>query len=154
MKLFLLQYRYEYICEYPRYTRAGYTLAHGDFATSVALALAKQAGKNPRQLGEDIAVKLREQKIQYVDTIEVAGPGFINFTLVPAFFTESLREISERSGSGIALGNAYAGREVVVEYTDPNPFKAFHIGHLMSNAIGESLARLIESQGAKVYRAN
>lgn len=128
-------------------------LAHGDFATSVALALAKKAGKNPRQLGEEIATKLREQNVEGVEKIDVAGPGFINFTLSPAVFLEELATArQEPTLWGSSSKNTRS--EVVVEYTDPNPFKAFHIGHLMSNAIGESLARLIESQGTKVYRAN
>jgi arginyl-tRNA synthetase len=128
-------------------------MQHGDFATSVALALAKKAGKNPRQLGEEIATKLREQNVVGVEKIEVAGPGFINMTLAPAVFLEELTAAYKQPALwGHSAKNS--GHEVVVEYTDPNPFKAFHIGHLMSNAIGESLARLIASQGTKVYRAN
>jgi arginyl-tRNA synthetase len=130
-------------------------LARGDYATSVALVLAKSARKNPRQLGEEIAAKLREQGVQYVEKIDVAGPGFINFTLAPSFFGDALADIlAQSNGSTWGTAGESAGKEVVVEYTDPNPFKAFHIGHLMSNAIGESLARLIESQGTKVTRAN
>lgn len=123
-------------------------LSHGDYATSVALALSKKVGKSPREVAEDI---VRNLSIDGVAKIEIAGPGFINFTLSPLFFAESLNEIGshEAWGSSPLLKN-----EVVVEYTDPNPFKAFHIGHLMSNAIGESIARLLESQGATVHRAN
>ncbi len=124
-------------------------LAHGDFATSAALALSKKAGKPPRVVAEDI---VRDLSIDGVSRIEVAGPGFINFHLHSDFFAASLNEIM----STVMWGStpAHAKKEIVVEYTDPNPFKAFHIGHLMSNAIGESIARLFESQGVTVYRAN
>jgi arginyl-tRNA synthetase len=124
-------------------------LAHGDFATSIALALSKQAGKPPRAVAEDI---VRDLTVDGVVRIEIAGPGFINFHLSPDFFAASLNEISTAAVWGST--QATEKKEIVVEYTDPNPFKAFHIGHLMSNAIGESIARLFESQGVTVYRAN
>ena len=124
-------------------------LAHGDFATSIALALSKQAGKAPRAVAEDI---VRDLTIDGVSRIEIAGPGFINFHLSPDFFAESLNSIALASTWGSTPATQH--KEIVVEYTDPNPFKAFHIGHLMSNAIGESIARLFESQGVTVYRAN
>lgn len=128
-------------------------LAHGDWACNVAMMYAKQVGKSPRALGEEIAAKLREQQVPGVAQVEVAGPGFINITFKPQVFTDALAQVVQ-NGETWGQSTKNAGHEVVVEYTDPNPFKAFHIGHLMSNAIGESLARLIESQGTKVFRAN
>ena len=126
-------------------------LEHGDFATNVALAYSKQLGGNPRSLAEEIVTAMGT--IVGVSKIEIAGPGFINFHLAPEYFDASIKNILndvEQWGRG----DAYKGQEVMVEYTDPNPFKAFHIGHLMSNTIGEALARLIENAGAKVVRAN
>lgn len=124
---------------------------NGDFATNVALALAKQTKSNPRELAEKIVTVLREARIESVDKIEMAGPGFINFYLSKRFFTAELEAILKR-GELYGNSNEWRGRKMLVEYTDPNPFKEFHIGHLMSNAIGESIARLIGSQGAKVRR--
>lgn len=124
---------------------------HGDYATSVALATAKAAKANPRELAGKIADALKAQKVEFVDAVEVAGPGFINFRLSPAFFTNELKAILKREEL-YGNSNEWRGRKVLVEYTDPNPFKEFHIGHLMSNAIGESISRLVASQGAKVRR--
>jgi arginyl-tRNA synthetase len=125
---------------------------HGDFATNIAMSLARTAKVNPLELSNKIANVLREQKIEYVEKIEIAGPGFINFHLTPGYFTKELETVLKR-GDLYGNSNEWRGRKVLVEYTDPNPFKVFHIGHLMSNAIGESISRLIASQGAKVRRA-
>ncbi len=124
---------------------------NGDFATNIALSLAKAAKANPRELGEKIAAALRDQKIDCVEKIEIAGPGFINFYLAKNFFTKELETILKRKDL-YGNSNEWRGRKVLVEYTDPNPFKEFHIGHLMSNTIGESISRLVASQGAKVRR--
>lgn len=127
-------------------------LAHGDYATNVALAAAKAAGQNPRQLADAIVAKL-EGQIEYVDRIEVAGPGFINFHLSRDFFArEILRAVED--GDKWGQNDHWSGKTVLVEYTDPNPFKEFHIGHLFTNAVGESIARLFMAQGADVKRVN
>ncbi|HEY4500455.1 MAG TPA: arginine--tRNA ligase [Candidatus Paceibacterota bacterium] len=124
---------------------------HGDFATNIALALAKQMKYNPHELAQKIALGLRAQKIEYVEKIEIAGPGFINFFLSSEYFSKQLGIILKRKDL-YGNSNEWRGKKVLVEYTDPNPFKEFHIGHLMSNAIGESISRLIAAQGAKVRR--
>ncbi len=125
--------------------------SHGDFATNVALALAKAAKKNPRELATAIAEATKKEFIESVSKIEVAGPGFINFTLADSFYEKELETILKRKDL-YGTSNEWRGRKVLVEYTDPNPFKEFHIGHLMSNAIGESISRVIASQGSKVRR--
>ena len=124
---------------------------NGDYSTNVALALAKQSKTNPRELAAKIADALRATKIESVEKIEVAGPGFINFYLSQNHFTKELELILKRKEL-YGSSNEWRGQKMLIEYTDPNPFKVFHIGHLMSNAIGESIARLIASQGAKVRR--
>ncbi|MBI2009921.1 MAG: arginine--tRNA ligase [Candidatus Chisholmbacteria bacterium] len=91
--------------------------------------------------------------IKYVDRIEVAGPGFINFFFKPEYFTLELERILEEK-EDFGKGKALSGQKFVVEYTDPNPFKEFHIGHLYSNIVGESLCRLFEANGAIVWRAD
>jgi arginyl-tRNA synthetase len=124
------------------------TMKHGDYATNAALAAAKLLKKNPREVAQELAAQLN---IDGIKKIDVAGIGFINFTLEGAKVKDILRNAHESAWGG---NETYKGKSVMVEYTDPNPFKAFHIGHLMSNAIGESIARLLANAGASVARAN
>lgn len=127
-------------------------LSHGDYATNVALVLAKQANQNPRELAEALATKLEDQ-IEYVDRIEIAGPGFLNFHLSRDFFAkEVLRVTEEKENWG--KSNIYEDRLALIEYTSPNLFKPLHIGNLVGNIVGESLTRLYEFAGAKVKRIN
>lgn len=126
-------------------------LVHGDYASNAAMMYAKQIGTSPRVLADTIREELGV--IEGVSDTAIAGPGFINFTLAPHVLTSAMhRSVAEADAWG--HGNILAGEEIMVEYTDPNPFKEFHIGHLMSNAIGESIARLVHAQGARVIRAN
>lgn len=127
-------------------------LAHGDYATNVSMVAGKAAGKAPRQFAEQIAAAL-EGQIEYVDRIEVAGPGFINFHLARDFFAKEVFRATE-AGESWGQNDNWSGKTVLVEYTDPNPFKEFHIGHLFTNAVGESIARLFMAQGADVKRVN
>ncbi len=119
---------------------------HGDYSSNVALALSKKLGKNPIEVAQEIVAKIGEQK--NIEKIEVAGPGFINFYLSREFFVGELKKINKNFGKNVSLKN----KKIIIEYTDPNILKEFHIGHLMSNAIGESISRLIEFGGAKVKR--
>ncbi len=127
-------------------------LSHGDYATNVAMVAAKMAGKAPRQFAEQIVAAL-EGQIEYVDRIEIAGPGFINFHLNRDFFAQEITR-SIKDGDRWGHNNHWEGKTVLVEYTDPNPFKEFHIGHLFTNAVGESISRLFIAQGADVRRVN
>lgn len=128
-------------------------MTQGDYATNVAMALAKRVGMNPKELAEKIVTELGKHPMPEIEKIEVAGPGFINFYLSKDFYTKSIREIVQKA-SDFGKSDALAGKKIMVEYTQPNPFKPFHIGHLMSNAIGESLARVVEFSGANTIRAN
>src|SRR3989344_5019400 len=126
-------------------------LLHGDYASGVALAYAKQTGVAPLTLAERIVASLG--KISGVARIEAVKPGFINFYLAQDAINGILAQaISDEEAWG--RNESQKDVRVMVEYTDPNHFKEFHIGHLMSNAIGESIARLIESSGAEGKRAN
>jgi len=125
---------------------------HGDYATNVAMTLAKKVGKNPRDLAEEIKKEL-EGSSDFIKKVEIAGPGFINFFISDKIFVENLQNVS-KEGDRHGASDLYEGKTVMVEYTDPNPFKVFHIGHLMPNVIGESISRIIEFSGAKVIRAN
>ncbi len=125
-------------------------MSNGDFASNVAMVLAKEAGKAPREIAELILKELDDQ-IEYVEKIEVAGPGFLNFYLHRDFFAaEVVRAYNEADRWG--ANHSWHNKTVLVEYTDPNPFKEFHIGHLFTNAVGESIARLFMVQGATVKR--
>ncbi len=123
----------------------------GDYSTNVAMAYAKALKMNPKELAEKIVGGIN--KISEIEKIEVAGPGFINFYLSREFFANSIKEILNNKENW-GKNNISKGKKIMVEYTDPNPFKPFHIGHLMTNAIGESLARITEFSGADTVRAN
>jgi arginyl-tRNA synthetase len=124
-------------------------LSHGDYATNVAMALAKQAGESPKALAENIVTKLLEQKPDSIETVSVAGPGFINFSLSQKFFISAIPEIL-KTEEQFGKTNILAGKKILVEHSSPNLFKPFHIGHMMNNAIGESLARIMKYSGAEV----
>lgn len=122
---------------------------HGDFSTNAALVAAKFLKKNPREVVYELVGKL---KIERIEKIEVVGTGFINFFLSREAIAKEVATAAHDKEWG--RNDLYKGKTIMVEYTDPNPFKEFHIGHLMSNAIGESVARLLEHSGATVMRAN
>ncbi len=126
-------------------------LAHGDYATNAALVAGKILKRNPKELGEILAKKIKDALGPDAGKIEVAGPGFINITLSKEAIARSVREAN---AAGWGKGHAQSGKTIMVEYTDPNPFKEMHIGHLMSNAVGEAIARLVENEGAAIARAN
>ncbi|QQR50489.1 arginine--tRNA ligase [Candidatus Nomurabacteria bacterium] len=127
--------------------------AHGDYSTNVALALAKPLGKSPQDVAKLILTELEKTKLPEIEKIEIAGPGFINFYLSREFFTNEVAAIL-KAHENYGKNEILSGKKVMVEYTQPNPFKPFHIGHLMTNAIGESISRIVEYHGAKVIRAN
>jgi arginyl-tRNA synthetase len=126
---------------------------HGDYSVNVAMILAKQVGKNPRELAQQIAEELNKEQgaSNIVERVEVAGPGFINFYLKREYLVDEAKKALEK---GYGKNESLSGQKTMVEFTDPNPFKEFHIGHLMSNTIGESLCRIFEANGAIVKRAN
>lgn len=126
-------------------------LAHGDYSTNVSLVYAKPLKKNPKELAEAVVKELLEVSFENIEKIEIAGPGFINIYFTRHFFTDSLQRIVTTMHFGKTT--LLEGKKVMIEYTDPNPFKEFHIGHLMSNTIGESISRIVEWNGAEVKRA-
>ncbi len=104
-------------------------------------------------LADRVVEALRTHLPGFIQSVEIAGPGFINFKLKDSLFAEQV--VSVASGTGeYGWSTRDAGKKIMVEYTDPNPFKVLHIGHLMSNAIGESISRLVQSSGAEVKRAS
>jgi len=126
----------------------------GDYATNAAMMNAKGRTGGPREFAEFIISELwkSEEIKNVVEKMGVAGPGFINFYLKDEVMREHIGEILEKGG-GYGTNKNEAGEKVIIEYTDPNPFKEFHIGHLMTNTLGEALSRIIEANGAEVKRA-
>ncbi len=122
-------------------------LTYGDFATNVAMTLSKQPEKNPREIADSITKKLSEKNLPEIKSVEVAGPGFINIKLSQVFFKQSLAEILKKEMEFGNL-NIWTGKTILVEHSSPNLFKPFHIGHMMNNTIGESIARLCYLSGA------
>lgn len=113
----------------------------GDYATNIAMQLSGRVGKNPREVAEQIAEKLRDS--DGVKSVAIAGPGFINISLTDqAVFTASQQPIQQRSGS------------MVLEYSCPNPFKELHVGHLYQTILGDALGRVYERLGLSVSRLN
>jgi arginyl-tRNA synthetase len=129
-------------------------LKNGDYSTNIALAIAKNIGENPKTLAEKIVTEIIRLNVdKNIEKVAVAGAGFINFYLSRKFFSGSVEEILNK-GYDVGKNETLTGKKIMVEYTQPNPFKPFHIGHLMSNAIGESISRIVEHSGAQVARAN
>ncbi len=125
-------------------------LSHGDYATNVAMVCAKKVGKAPREIAEQFLAELNGV-IPQVTNITIAGPGFINFHLSREFFSEKIAHILAHP-SDWGKNDSWKGKKVLVEYTDPNPFKELHVGHLFTNTVGESIARLFMMSGADTKR--
>lgn len=123
--------------------------SHGDFAANVAMVLAKQAGKNPVKVAGEIVEKLQEKNIEHVAKIEIAGPGFINFTLAPGFFVHEVENIV-KAGEKYGSSDSFKGQTWLIEHTSPNPNKAMHLGHLRNNLTGMAIGNVSKFAGAKV----
>lgn len=120
----------------------------GDYATNVALQLAGKLGKKPREVAEALAVKSREMLGDTVADISVAGPGFLNIVLADGALVRSAAQAP-------AYRSAYYANKVVVsDYSDPNVFKALHVGHLYTTIVGDAIMSLIEHAGAESHRTN
>jgi arginyl-tRNA synthetase len=122
---------------------------HGDFATNVALQIAKKVGKRPRDAAEAIVAALpRDAGIAKAD---IAGPGFINFTLSPAARFAVVAEI-HRLGAAFGRTASGADRKIMVEFVSANPTGPLHVGHGRQAALGDCIAALLASQGWRVTR--
>jgi arginyl-tRNA synthetase len=123
--------------------------AHGDYATNAAMQLARALKRPPRQLAEALVAALPDS--EWVDRPEIAGPGFINFRLKPAAKQGIVRTILE-AGDAYGRSARGAGRRVMVEFVSANPTGPLHVGHGRQAALGDAIASLLESQGARVTR--
>ena len=122
---------------------------HGDYATNVALRLGPQNGRPPRELAEQLAARATE--LDVVERAEVAGPGFLNLFLTPAWYTEALGEILE-AGEGYGGGFVEPAERVQVEMVSANPTGPLTVGSARNGAYGDSVARLLEFAGNTVER--
>jgi len=123
--------------------------AHGDFATNIALKLAKPAKKNPRQLAQAIIAALPANA--FVAKVEIAGPGFINFHLSSASYAQELLQVLA-AGASYGCGNAGQGQLALVEFVSANPTGPLHVGHGRQAALGDALCALLQTQGYRVSR--
>ncbi|GAB4084080.1 arginine--tRNA ligase [Myceligenerans cantabricum] len=120
---------------------------HGDWATNVALQLAKKAGTTPRALAEDLAARLGEHA--GIKSVDVAGPGFLNITLDAGAAGELARTVVE-AGAAYGRTDTLAGQIIDLEYISANPTGPLHIGHTRWAALGDSMARILRAAGADV----
>ena len=115
-----------------------------DYSSNVALKLAKDLRKAPMEIANEIAHKI---------SAKVSAPGFLNFTLPDEYLAAQIKNLSTNFRENIS-SDEYSGKTVICEFSDPNPFKVLHVGHLYTSIIGDSISRLFEYSGAKVIRAN
>ena len=123
--------------------------AHGDFATNVALILAKQAGRKPQELAQAIILAL--PKSELVSKVEIADPGFINFFLAPSAYHTQLKTLLT-AGAAYGSNPSGAGAHAMVEFVSANPTGPLHVGHGRGAAVGDCLCRLLKATGWAVTR--
>jgi len=137
----------DFVVEHPE------SFSHGDYFTNVAMISAKKLGKNPRDLAVEIKSFLEKNKTDFIEKIEIAGPGFINFFLKDSFFVGEVGRILKNKKT-FGFNKNLKGKKVLVEFSSPNIAKPFSIGHLRSTIIGDAVANLLNASGAKVVRDN
>jgi arginyl-tRNA synthetase len=120
---------------------------HGDYATNIAMQLARVAKKAPRQIAETILEKIDREKA-YIEKIEIAGPGFINFYLDTHFLTELIPTVL-KEGSKYGEGNIGEGKKIQIEFVSANPTGSLHLGHARGAAVGDVLIRVLRKAGYK-----
>jgi arginyl-tRNA synthetase len=125
------------------------SLDHGDYATNIALVLAKPSGSNPRAVAEIVAGELRQ--VDGVAKVDIAGPGFLNVTLDAASLGETARAVVT-AGESYGHIDRYAGQHFNVEFISANPTGPLHLGHTRWAAVGDALARVLEAAGATAAR--
>ncbi len=127
--------------------------AHGDFACTAAMQLAKPLQRNPRQVAEELRALLLAAPafVRWVDAVDIAGPGFINIRLKPEAKQETVRDVLA-AGSAYGTQAADTGRKMIVEFVSANPTGPLHVGHGRQAALGDAICNLFVTQGAQVWR--
>ncbi|MFW5853676.1 MAG: arginine--tRNA ligase [Patescibacteria group bacterium] len=122
----------------------------GDYATNVAMVYGKKLGVVPMDLARELVEEVKKAELPEVEKIEIAGFGFINFYLKRKYIGEQVGQASVDKNYGRNFNSKK--QKIAIEYTDPNLFKLFHLGHLVSNAIGETISRFYSWQGYSIKR--
>ena len=136
----------EIIVDYPRSEQ------FGDYTSNIAMILAKKVGKNPMEIAESLKAQILDLNAADLDEVEVAEPGYLNFYLNKEYFQTLVEQIlKEKSAFGSLQMKE---KKVIVEYSQPNTHKEFHIGHLRNVFIGNSLVNVLKKNGNKVTAAN
>lgn len=125
---------------------------HGDWSSNAALAIAKGAGRNPRELAAELAARLEQSWPEHVAEVSVAGPGFVNFKLAPSWLHSVVLDSVAAGTDGYGRQNLGQGRTVIVEFVSANPTGPVHAGHGRGAAYGDAVARLLEWCGYNVQR--
>ena len=123
--------------------------SHGDWSTNIAMQLAKKAGMNPRDMGQTLAEALAQA--EGISGVDVAGPGFINISLDSASAAAVVDTVLSE-GRSYGANNHLQGRTLNLEFVSANPTGPIHIGGTRWAAVGDSMARVLEANGAKVVR--
>jgi arginyl-tRNA synthetase len=125
---------------------------HGDWSSNVAMASAKAAGRNPRELATQIVEVLAGELPPHVTKVEVAGPGFVNFHLAPTWLHDVLREVVEQGEYQYGRVDLGQGERVMIEFVSANPTGPIHVGNGWFASYGDSLGRVMERCGYDVSR--
>lgn len=124
----------------------------GDYATNISMVIASKQGTNPRELAGELAQMIRDVDTDGdVSDVSVAGPGFINITMSPGFWSRILKTVLEK-GDDFACSDMGAGKKVQVEFVSANPTGPLHVGHGRGAALGDALANILQCAGFKVQR--
>ena len=121
----------------------------GDYQCNSAMRFGKRLGQNPRTIAEQVKEKLAQNPI--FSSLEIAGPGFINYKLAPQFIESEVKAMLSHASFGLVSAKS---ERIVVDFSSPNVAKEMHVGHLRSTIIGDCLARIFEFQGHDVLRLN
>lgn len=126
-----------------------------DFATNLAMGLVKSLKRNPMEVAEEIRARVLEldEQEKSISEIEIARPGFINIKLSDGFYRQELEKYQKDFLKNISQ-DEYLNKTVICEFSDPNPFKILHVGHLYTSMVGDAISRIVEFAGGNVIRAN
>ena len=123
-----------------------------DYSTNAPLKLAKELHQNPMQIAKELKTALEANKNLTIE-IKITAPGFLNFNLPNEYFSAKIADFAQNFAKNISW-DEYQNKTIICEFSDPNPFKVLHVGHLYTSVVGDAISRLFEYAGAKVVRAN